>query len=132
METVLDRYIAELSEDVKVDAFNIKDVQMKLPAIKHKWAGRYIRCKQDLFKLRKEREEHKKSLVDRLQKEAAVKINEYNAAKTIENNNLLRDYDAKIEECNFIIEILEETKKTLSSMTYDIKNIIEIIKLETT
>jgi len=132
METLLDKYIAELNEDVKVDAFNIKDVQMRVPSIKHKWAARYIRCKQEQFKLIKAKENQKKALIDKLQKEAAVKINDYNAAKTIENSDLLKGLDLKIEECSLILEFLEESKKTLSSMTYDIKNIIEIIKLETT
>ena len=132
METILDKYIAELTEDVKVDSFNIKEVQMRVPSIKHKWAARYIRCKQEQFKLIKAKENHKKALVDQLQREAVVKINEYNAAKTIEASDLLKEYNIKIEECGLILELLEESKKTLSSMTYDIKNIIEIIKLETT
>ena len=132
METVLDKYLKELAEDVKVDAFNIKEVQMKLPATKHKWAGRYIRCKQELLKLIRERESHKKSLMSLIQKEAVVKLTDFSAAKTVENNKLLQEYDNKIEECELIIQLLDETKKTLSSMTYDVKNIIEIIKLETT
>jgi len=97
METLLDKYIAELNEDVKVDAFNIKDVQMRVPSIKHKWAARYIRCKQEQFKLIKAKENQKKALIDKLQKEAAVKINDYNAAKTIENSDLLKVLDLKIK-----------------------------------
>jgi len=45
---LLERYISELSEDVCIDEFNMKDVQMKLPAIKHKWTGRLIRAKIDI------------------------------------------------------------------------------------
>ena len=36
------------------------------------------------------------------------------------------------KELELIIELLEKSEKTLSSASYDLKNIIEIIKLETT
>jgi len=132
MPNLLDQYLLEFSEDVKVDAFNIKDVQMKLPAIKHKWVGRYVRCKQEVIKLGRDREAYKKTLIGKLQKDAPVKLTDYAAGKTIEINSLLKEYDEKLEECGMILEFLDESKKTLTSMTWDIRNIVEIIKLETT
>ena len=132
MDTLLDTYVKELAEDVKVDAFNIKEVQMKIPSIKHKWVARLVRCKQDIIKLTREREKHKKALMTQLQKEAPTKISEFNAIKAIESTPSIKEFDEKIEECKLIIELLEKSEKTLSSMTYDIKNIVEIIKLETT
>lgn len=132
MPNLLDQYLLEFGEDVKVDAFNIKDVQMKLPAIKHKWVGRYVRCKQEVIRLSRDREAYKKTLIGKLQKDAPVKLTDYAAGKTIEINSLLREYDEKLEECGMILEFLDESKKTLTSMTWDIRNIVEIIKLETT
>ena len=132
MDTILDTYIKELAEDVKVDTFNIKDVQMRIPSIKHKWAARLIRCKQDVNKLTKEKEKHKKALIAQLQEKSPVKIGEFNALKSVESLDSVKVFDEKIEECKLIIDLLEKTEKTLSSMTYDIKNIVEIIKLETT
>ena len=41
----LEQYIKEMGEDVDLDEFNLKDVQLKLPALKHKWVGRLIRAK---------------------------------------------------------------------------------------
>ena len=46
--SLLEEYIVELEKDVKIDQFNIRDVQMKLPAYKHKWVGRLMRQKQQL------------------------------------------------------------------------------------
>ena len=37
----------------------------------------------------------------------------------------------KRKELKLVVEFLEKTEKTLSSITFDIKNIVEIIKLET-
>jgi hypothetical protein len=37
----------------------------------------------------------------------------------------------KINEEELIIEFLEKTEKTFTSMTYDISNIIKVIQIET-
>ena len=105
---------------------------MALPAIKHKWVGRLIRAKQDISKLEIERKNKKLSLIKKLQEQSPVVLTESAASKTIETNHVLSEIDDKIKELKLVIELLDETKKTLSSMTFDIKNIVEIIKLETT
>jgi len=128
----LDNYIEELKVDTRVDAFNLKDVQMALPAVKHKWVGRLIRAKQEILKLETERKKKKDSLIKKLQEQSPITLSEVAAGKTIECHELLSEIDNKIKELKLVIELLEETKKTLSAMTFDIKNIVEIIKLETT
>jgi len=52
--------------------------------------------------------------------------------KTAESAAELKDYEAKIKEVELVIELLEKSEKTFSSASYDVKNILEIIKLETT
>lgn len=132
MGATLDNYIEELKVDTRVDAFNLKDVQMALPAVKHKWVGRLIRAKQEILKLETERKKKKDSLIKKLQEQSPITLSEVAAGKTIECHELLSEIDNKIKELKLVIELLEETKKTLSAMTFDIKNIVEIIKLETT
>ena len=41
--STLDKYMEEMVQDTSVDNFNLLDIQMKLPAIKHKWVGRLMR-----------------------------------------------------------------------------------------
>ena len=41
----LEDYLDEVRGDTFIDPSNVKDVQMKLPGIKHKWSSRLIRCK---------------------------------------------------------------------------------------
>ena len=41
------------------------------------------------------------------------------------------DVQRRIDEQELIVEFLEKTEKTFSSLSFDIKNIIEIIKMET-
>ena len=40
--------------------------------------------------------------------------------------------DDRMKQLELIVELLEKSEKTLSSASYDLKNIIDIIKLETT
>ena len=49
--STLEKYIEEMSKDVDVDEFNLKDVQMALPALKHKWVGRLMRHKHNINEL---------------------------------------------------------------------------------
>lgn len=128
----LEKYIEELDRDLRVDAFNIKDVQMALPSIKHKWVGRLIRHKQEVQALMKGREKVKRDLIHKLHQTSAVKLSDPAADRTIELSDFLKDHDQRIDNLRLIIELLEKTERVLSSMTYDIKNMIELIKLETT
>jgi hypothetical protein len=50
----------------------------------------------------------------------------------MESNEKIVDINNQIYYNTLIIEYLEKVEKVLSSITYDIKNIVEIMKLETT
>jgi len=127
---LLEKYITEMEQDLRVDAFNIKEVQLRLPAIKHKWVGRFVRHKMELMSLHKARDLKKKELVLKVIEQSPVKITEYTAEKTAESTTTLKEIDEKVNEIKLIIELLEKSEKTFSSMTYDIKNMIELQKLE--
>ena len=126
----IEQYIKELEQDLQVTAFNIKEVQQKLPSTKHKWAGRYIRHKQELYKLQKNRDVVKKNLITELLATAPVKVTEPVADRAVETSQTIKDIDSEINTLKLVIEFLEKTEKTLSSMTYDIKNMVELMKLE--
>jgi len=129
---LLEDYIKELESDLKIDELILKDYQLKLPGIKHKWAGRCIRHKLQLFQIKKDRETIKKNLVDKLQQASPVKLAQPVAERTVEKHSEILEIDCKIKELDLVVELLERSEKTLSSTSYDIKNIIDIIKLETT
>lgn len=129
---LIDDYIKELEADLKIDELILKDYQLKLPGIKHKWAGRCIRHKLEINELRKKRELTKKIVIDKLNEQSPVKLAAPVVERTAEKCNDIVDIDNKIKELELIIELLEKAEKTLSSTSYDIKNLIDIIKLETT
>ena len=128
----LEDYINELENDLKFDELNLKDYQQRLPGIKHKWAGRCIRHKLELITLKKNRDKLKRAIVDKINEMSPVKLTAPVAERTAENSNELTEADAKIKEIELVIELLEKSERTLSSTSYDIKNLIDIMKLETT
>lgn len=129
---LLEGYIKELENDLKIDELTLKEYQLKLPGIKHKWAGRCIRHKLELNDLRKKREKIKKAVVDQIQEQSPVKLAVPVIERTAEKHSEIIEIDGQIKQIELIVELLEKAEKTLSSASYDIKNLIDIIKLETT
>ena len=129
---LLDQYIKELGEDKALDEFNVRDVQMKLPAIKHKWAGRLMRAKSDNSKLERKKKKVIKDLTQKLVKDSPVKLSLPIAEKKVQDLDDIQDIDEQIRDNEVVILFLEKAERILNSMTFDIKNLTEIMKLETT
>lgn len=127
---LLEKYIKEIAEDLKIDEFNIKDVQMRTPSRKHFWVARLINHKIDLEKLKKKKKSIMKSLIKIAEDNSPVTLSKLNLERSIEETNEIQDINEKIRENELIIELLEKTEKTFSSLTYDIKNCVEIMKAE--
>jgi hypothetical protein len=128
---VIDRYIEEMNQDTMFDDFSLKDTQMKLPSIKHKWVGRLIRHKDTISKLTAK----KKSLISNISKklvdEGDYKISQPMAEKACEKHETVINISKQIKGEYLIVEFLEKCEKVLNSMTFDIKNLVEIMKMET-
>lgn len=129
---LLNKYIEELDKDVKLDQFNLKEAQLSLPGIKHKWAGRLIRHKIDLNELAVKRSQKLKEICNLVQMQSPTTLpNTVVERNAIKHSDII-SIDSEINYTKLIIEFLEKTEKTLSSMTFDISNIVKIITIETT
>lgn len=129
---MLSEYIKELENDLKIDELYLKDYTLRLPGIKHKWAGRCIRHKSEIFDLKSKKEKLKKAIKEKILETSPVKPSLPVLDKLVENADELKEFDKKINELQLVVELLEKAEKTLSSASYDLKNLIDIIKLETT
>lgn len=131
MSDLLNRYLQEAEEDSKLDVFTVKDVQSQLPAIKHKWVGRLIRAKRKLGMLYEAKEELVDELLVKAKEQSQYTISDSALQKTVMKTNTIKQADRQIKEYKLIIDFLERTEKVFSSMTFDIKNLTEVMKLET-
>lgn len=130
-ETLIDKYKQELEEDTKINLLNIKDVQMFLPSIKHKWASRLIQHKIELKKSHSLLKKAREKIFAKNSKGNPVKVSKATMMNKVDDNDVIVRIKDKIEEHEIIIEYLEKVERVFNSMTYDIKNLVEIMKLET-
>jgi cell fate (sporulation/competence/biofilm development) regulator YlbF (YheA/YmcA/DUF963 family) len=129
---MLDEYIKELEEDLRINELNLKDYQLRLPAIKHKWTGRCIRLKSSINQLKKQKEKIKADIMSEIDHTSNVKLTQPVIAATADKHSRIQEINQKIQEAELVVELLERSEKTLSSCSYDISNIIKIMQLETT
>jgi len=128
----LSKYIEELKNDCFVDEINLKESALLLPAKKAKWVSRLILEKNNLNSLDKERNTALNSVMELLKREAVVTLPKNTLRGTAETHEMIIDIDNKIENSRNLIEFYEKVEKVISSMSFDIGNIIKIVQLETT
>lgn len=127
---LLNRYKSEIEKDLLVTDFNIKEVQQKLPARKHFWAGRLIDSKIEQQRLIKHKKRVKTELIKRINTESVVKLTVQSIENAAEQAEDIVNITEKIKEYDYIIEYLEKVEKIMSNMHWDIRNIVEIQKME--
>lgn len=127
---LIDRYKEEINKDLVINDFNIKDVQLKLPSRKHFWAARLIDAKITHHRLIKRKKVLKETIVKRIVSEAPVRLTQQTAEIAAETSEELQNITIEIKDYEFVIEYLEKVERIMSGMGFDIKNIIEIQKME--
>lgn len=128
VESLLQEYQKELLEDLKIDEINLKEKTMLIPTIKHKWVARQMTHKSQLKKL----DALKKKAIAELTANMPIALSKTAIADASVNNPKIAAICEKIENLEIIIEYLEKVEKTISSLTFDCKNVIDLQKLETT
>jgi hypothetical protein len=128
-----DKIKQEIQEDLKLDRISLLEKQLMLPTIKHKWVARLIGYKKTKNTLTKKRKSLKEDALKTLS-EQNLPNNLPKAAidKKIENSDVFKKIDEELSETELIIDYLEKVETICRSMTYDIKNAVELEKLETT
>jgi hypothetical protein len=128
----LGKYIEELKQDCVVDEINLKEAALVLPAKKAKWVSRLILEKNNLNKLEKERKQLIQKLIELLKEEAVVTISTAVLKNKAEQHEHVLELDTKMQESKNTIDFFERVEKIMSSMSFDVGNIIKIVQLETT
>jgi hypothetical protein len=131
MKNLFEEYENEITLDTKIDELNLLEKQLQLPTVKHKWIARLISHKRKLNILNKRRKEIKESVLSKLQ-DIPKGIPRKSLDLKIDSTEQIISIDEEIEETNIMIEYLEKVEQIFKTMSYDLKNIIDINKLETT
>lgn len=122
------KIVSEITEDLKIDRMNLDEKSMRIPSIKHFWIAKLYTTKIKLINL----EKAKKARIEELK---FGHVSEIGLSKGAMQQNLNSDVEImkineQIEEAKIIIEYLEDAKFVLGRVTDDIKNRIELEKVE--
>lgn len=128
MFDLFQKYQSQVEKDLKFDAYSVQDVCMRLPGLKHFWIGKLVEAKISLKKL----EDKKKELLEELQSNIRPEIglSKASLSNIALNNSTVKEINSKIDEYKLVIEYLEKVERIFHSMSYDLKNYIETIKID--
>ena len=122
------KYKEAIENDLKIDQFNIHNIINEIPSLKHFWVAKLIESKIELKNLQRKKSE----LLKKVKESASIGLKLSAASiKEMENKSpILTEITEEIEELELVIEYLEKAEKIFSSTTYDLKNAIELMKME--
>ena len=130
---LLTKFTEEIQIDTHIDELNVLQKQLILPSIKHKWVSRLIEFKRKLNSLNQKKDKIKKEVLNLLiENGIPPNLPKQSLEQKIKESDIYKKIEEDISDTILIIEYLEKVETIFRSMTYDIKNIIEINKLETT
>jgi hypothetical protein len=128
---IFEKYQEEIKEDTRIDQLNLMEKQLMLPAIKHKWVARLFENKRTRNSLERKKKELKEEVLKSFQKNGVpTGIPKSALDEKIESSESIQKINQDIEDISTLIQYLEKVETIFKSMTYDIKNITEISKLE--
>jgi len=127
---LLRKYIEDITKDLYLDDFNIKEAQMRLPARKHFWVARLMEAKIKRNSFFRNKKNLKKEVVKKVISDSPVRISQSAAESAAERHESISKLNESISEQDSIIEYLEKVEKIMGHMHWEIKNIIDINKME--
>jgi hypothetical protein len=127
---LIESYVKEIEQELKIDEFNVKEVAMRLPARKHFWVAKLIFHKRMLLNLEEEKGRFKEDVSREVTKASPVKLSTSTILSAVDMSEKIKEINKKIADEKLIIEFLEKTEKVLSSASFDISNIVKINQLE--
>jgi hypothetical protein len=128
---LFEKFQNEIKEDVKIDQLNLLDKQLMLPALKHKWVARLIENRRLKNELERKKKILREEVFETLLKGGVPPgIPKASLQTKIDSSDVICKINQEIDNVSLTIEYLEKVEKIFSSMTFDIKNITEISKLE--
>lgn len=130
IKEIIKEYKKIIDEELKIDKLNIEDVQLKLPARKHFWVNKLINYKIELNEYKIKLNEAIEKVTNHIIENSDIKFTKQEAIKLAHSNSVIIEIKNRISELEILIEYLEKVEKIYSSVSYDIANIINLMKQE--
>jgi len=131
-KSTFEQYQEDILKQINVTEFNMKEIQLGLPAARHYWVSRLIFHKQEIAKLKKLRKQAKQKITTKIAETSPVNLTAKAVDMTTDEHPVVQKIDDQIAENELLVEYLNKVEANFRSVSYDIGNIIKIIQLETT
>jgi hypothetical protein len=128
---IINQYLDEATLDTDLDRLEVITTQERLVNNKHKWSARLINHKINLSNFKFKRESALEDRITEFQNTEPVRVSRIIAEKAVRNKKEIKTLDLKIKNEQLIVDYLENIYKNISFATNDIKNLVELMKLET-
>jgi len=127
---IINQYLEEANLDTDLDRLEVITTQERLVNNKHKWSARLINHKINLSNFKFKRESSLEDRITEFQNTEPVRVSRVIAERAVRNKKEIKILDLKIKNEQLIIDYLENIYKNISFATNDIKNLVELMKLE--
>ena len=124
-----EKIVKDIEKDIKIDRMNMDEKSLQIPSIKHYWIAELYRSKIKIQALERKKKDLFKAFAESdrvmeigLSKDAIQR--QFNATTKVQEIN------ESLEELKIIVEYLEDAKYVLGRVTDDLKNRIELEKVE--
>ena len=120
------QYSNELKEDLNLTLSNLREKSLTTSSMKAKWVGYMAKEKDALQRLVALRNEYQRSL---LAKNKGVNAFDKLKSTTGQDDETLKKIDQTRKNIELSLEVIAQAISSLSEFGYNIKNAIEVIKL---
>ena len=121
------RYAVELKDDLELTMMNLREKALTCSGLKAKWIGYLAKERDAMKKLLSVRSDYSQKL------NASVKMNGANAFEKLKTANTsddtLKKIDSTKKDIENALEIINHAIQSFSEFNYNIKNVIDIMKM---
>lgn len=125
----LTKYSKELAEDIKLNEYNLKEKSLMCSSLWAKWLSYLYMEKENIDKLTQLKQKIIKSkMSDNKNSDSVLRLK--SEEKIAENDEKIKKINLLIKQTNDSIDFIERALNILSNFGFNIKNCIEIFKLQ--
>lgn len=128
---LLNKYYSELNDDLTLNIKNIQQKNLLCSATRAKWLMYLTKEKENRKRLKKAKDDLKNTLLNTQNSDEFKSIlKQKNEDSLLKDNDNIKKISNTIEQLDDVIVFLEYAWTILNDYGYNIKNVIELIKLE--
>lgn len=125
----LNKYLKELESDLALSKFNLREKSLMISSYRAKWLSYYYAEKENLSRINSAKQKVLKKKAGEIDlKDSVLRMKSKEKIANGDETILKLDSLKKITQDN--IEFLERALNAIDNFAWDIKNVIEICKLE--